>query len=91
MTPKAGSETQEETPLSEVAGPPESKKSGKKLKINLPATPHGIEVEVPGVGLIENGSTVELTDEQLATFTVNYGWPEGTTTLELPLKTEGGD
>lgn len=57
-----------------------------KISLDYPNYPKGEELEVPGVGYVKNGSSVDLEDEQVAAWEQMNGlkFPKGGT-LELPL------
>jgi hypothetical protein len=40
----------------------------KTLTVNIPTQPQGHPVEVLGIGIVENGTTVEIPDERVAQF-----------------------
>lgn len=55
-----------------------------KLKVNMPDYKNGAVLEVMYVGPVENGSTIDLTDGQVAAFrNAGYDFTEGDGTIEL--------
>lgn len=59
----------------------------KKVTVNKPGSPKGEPFVIPGLGLVSNGETVELTDEQVAAFEgQGYEFPSNGH-LKLPLET----
>lgn len=67
-----------------------------KVSVDLPNVGEGTEVEVPGLGLFENGSSRLLTEKDVQTFEIIHGhgleeanFQEGITVEEG--EEEGGD
>lgn len=44
-----------------------------KLKVEVPEFEKDLELDVPGVGLVKNGSTVDLDKDQLAAYQARVG------------------
>lgn len=44
-----------------------------KLKIEVPAFEKDLELDVPGVGLVKNGTTIDLDKDQLAAYEQRVG------------------
>ena len=44
-----------------------------KLKVEVPEFEKDVEFDLPGVGLVKNGSTVELDKDQLAAYQARVG------------------
>jgi hypothetical protein len=45
----------------------------KRLTVNIATQPPGHPIEVLGLGIVENGTTVEIPDDRVATFENTYG------------------
>lgn len=50
--------------------------ASKTVKVNLKSRPKGDLIEVPGLGLFENGKSVTLSDEQIELYEKNTGYGE---------------
>lgn len=64
-----------------------SKREGT-VKVNVPGTPKGETVEVPGLGLFKNGSSRKVNEAEIAQFeALGYQFPKNGE-LNVPLSTE---
>jgi hypothetical protein len=61
----------------------------KQLTVNIPTQPEGAIVEVVGLGLIENGTTVDVPDDRVVEYEATHGTLEDTLDLTYEAAPEG--
>jgi hypothetical protein len=57
-----------------------------QLILNIPGSPQGEELEVPGLGLFANGGTYDISEEQLE-IAAGHGFVYKTDPIVIPLPT----
>src|SRR5262245_6554573 len=63
---------------------PAKHSTSRSVTIDMPSAGEGTLVEVQALGVFENGTTTEVTDEQVQTFeALGNTWPEGEDELVL--------